>query len=93
MASKAETMKVLADATGLSRRQVETVVDALVTHVGEQVKSGAEVDVYGFGKFTRGNTARRMGRNPRTGKETGVVEPKPRVVFRAHGSFNSKTFG
>jgi DNA-binding protein HU-beta len=65
--NKAEFVEQVAEKTELSRREAEAAVDATLKTIEEQLASGAEISLTGFGKFHVADRSARQGRNPQTG--------------------------
>jgi DNA-binding protein HU-beta len=87
--TKTELIKQVADSTGLSQRDVHSILEALAGPKGAvatTLKKGSKVIISGFGTFhTRKRKARRA-RNPKTG---GAVK----VPKRRYPAFKpAKTF-
>lgn len=78
--NKAEMIKSVAEATGLSKVAVRSVLDALLSAdpkvglVARCLKKGETVTFSGFGSFSTRQAAARMGRNPRTGEKIKVAK-------------------
>jgi DNA-binding protein HU-beta len=53
-------------ATGLTRKQVEQVVNATLATIQRQVQSGQNVTLTGFGSFKLSQRSARRGTNPQT---------------------------
>lgn len=66
--NKAEFVEQVAEKTDLSRRQAELAIDATLKTIEEQLASGSEITLTGFGKFHVADRAARQGRNPQTGQ-------------------------
>jgi DNA-binding protein HU-beta len=67
--------KVAQDAdlgTGDARKAVDAVFDAIAA----ELKSGGDVSVSGFGKFSVSHRAAREGRNPATGATIHIASSK-----------------
>lgn len=79
--TKSQMLGELAGKTGLSKKDVVTVLDALTALAYKEVKKVGEFVVPGFGKFVKVKRAARMGRNPATG-ETIKIAAKTVVKFR-----------
>lgn len=94
-ATKTVMYQNLADETGLTKKQVASVFDALVKFIESQVgkKGPGLVTVPGLLKIKRVNkpaTKARQGRNPQTG-ETITIKAKPaRTVVKAYPLKNLK---
>lgn len=79
--TKSQTLNALAEATGLSKKDVSSVLDELTALAYKEVKSGGEFVVPGFGKLVKAKRKARMGRNPATGEEI-KIPAKTVVKFR-----------
>lgn len=67
--------------TGVSRNQVDGVLNAALEVILEELASGSAVNITGFGKFAVKATAARTGRNPKTGEPITIPAGK-KVVFK-----------
>ena len=74
-------MRELADKTGHSKKDIETLFDTLITMAYKHVKSDGEFVLPGFGKLVKVRRDARMGRNPATGAEI-QIPAKTVVKFR-----------
>lgn len=79
--TKAQMLTTLAEASGLSKKDVSTVLDELTTLAYKEVKKGGEFMLPGFGKLVKANRKARMGRNPATGEQI-KIPAKTVVKFR-----------
>lgn len=80
--TKRELIADLSVSTGHSKKELEKIVDNMVSLITEKVKNGEKVSITSFGTFYLGQIARRRGRDPQTGKEISIPDMKiPR--FRA----------
>ncbi len=79
--TKTQIMRELADKTGLAKKDVEMLMDAIVDMAYKQVKSAGEFTIPGVGKLVKVNRKARMGRNPATGAEI-AIPAKTVVKFR-----------
>jgi DNA-binding protein HU-beta len=77
--TKSQTVAKLADKTGLSKKQVNQVLEELVSLAYKEAKNSFTIP--GLGKLVLVNRAARMGRNPATG-ETIQIPAKRVVKFR-----------
>ena len=73
MTSKSEFVDKVAAESGLSKKDAGAAVDAFITTVESELKSGGEVNFTGFGKFTVAERGAREGRNPRTGETVTIA--------------------
>ena len=66
--NKSEVVSILAqDLDGLSKKDIERVIDAFSNLVGETLGKGEKVVITGLGTFEVRSRVARSGRNPRTG--------------------------
>lgn len=79
---KAELAASVADRAGLTNRQAEAVINALLACVTEALWAGDKIELRGFGSFRIRRRKAREGRNPRTG-EAVRVPCKKVPYFRA----------
>lgn len=79
--SKSQLMAELAEKTGMSRKDVGAVVEALVALAYKHAKADGEVTIPGMGKLVKAHRAARMGRNPATGEQVHIPA-KTVVKFR-----------
>ena len=79
--TKSQTLAALAEKTGLSKKDVATLLEAMTEMAYKEVKSSGEFVVPGIGKLVKVNRKARMGRNPATGEEI-QIPAKTVVKFR-----------
>ena len=80
--NKTELIAEVANKAGLSRKDAEKALGAVVETITEAVVKGDMVQLVGFGSFETKQREARTGRNPKT-KET-IEIPATRVpVFKA----------
>jgi len=77
--TKAQIMATLAEQTGLSKKEVNAVVDCLVAVAYKNAKSGFTVP--GLGKLVVVERKARWGRNPATGEKI-KIKAKKALKFR-----------
>jgi DNA-binding protein HU-beta len=78
--------------TGIDKRQVEPVVNAVLDVVRDAVASGERVTLAGFGSFERQRRSARVGRNPHTG-EAVKIPATSKPVFRPGNVFRQAVAG
>lgn len=66
--NKSELVHAIASKTSISKKDADSVLNALVDAVVEAVSSGDKVTLVGFGTFESRQRQARDGRNPSTGK-------------------------
>jgi len=88
--TKAELVGKVADAAeGVSKKQVEELIDATFDAIAAAVKKEKRFAVPGFGTFTVRNRAARTGRNPQTGATIKIKASKT-VGFKPAPSLKEK---
>jgi DNA-binding protein HU-beta len=76
--TKSELLGMLANETGLKKKEVENVLQALRNTVYKTLKKEAKIKLDGLGVFQVKDRKARMARNPRTGEMVKV--PAKKVV-------------
>jgi len=79
--SKSQMLGALAEATGLSKKDVGALMEKLVEMAYKEVKNSGEFVVPGIGKLVKVKRKARMGRNPATGEQI-QIPAKTVVKFR-----------
>lgn len=79
--TKAQLMGTLAEKTGIAKKDVVSLMDALVDMAYNEVKRGGVFVLPGFGKLVKVNRKARMGVNPATGAKI-QIPAKTVVKFR-----------
>ena len=74
--TKNELAEQVAQRTGLAASQARQVVEATIEAVSNELASGGEVALAGFGKFSVSHRAARQGRNPSTGATIQIPASK-----------------
>lgn len=76
--NKSEFIDKVAEKAEMSRaaaaRAVDAIFDTASGAVSEAVHQAGELNIPGFGKFSKKTRAARKGRNPRTGEEIDIPE-------------------
>lgn len=73
---KADFVASVAEKTGMSKKDSEEALKAVLDTLQEQVGAGKRVNLPGFGTFTLRERAARKGRNPRTGEDLQIAASK-----------------
>ena len=79
--TKSQMLQAMAEKTGHSKKEMTTVMDALVDLAYGEVKKNGEFTIPGVGKLVKQHRKARMGRNPATGQEI-QIPAKTVVKFR-----------
>ena len=74
--TKSDFVDQVAQASGLSKKDAGTAVDAVLGSIEKALSSGDEVSFTGFGKFHVAQRGAREGRNPRTGESMTIAASK-----------------
>ena len=74
--NKSELVDAVATTSGLNKADAGAAVEAVFATITDQMKSGGEVNVAGFGKFGVTERAAREGRNPLTGEKIQIKASK-----------------
>ena len=80
--NKVELIAAVAAKAGLSKKDAEKAVAAVVASVEEALVKGDKVQLIGFGTFEVRERAARTGRNPQTKEEITIAASK-QPVFKA----------
>ena len=80
--TKAALADMLYDNIGLNKREAKDMVDALFDLITEQLVSGEDVKITGFGNFQIRSKSPRPGRNHRTGEDVPIAAKRV-VTFHA----------
>ena len=74
--NKTELCAAVAAKTGMTRKDAEAAVSAVVDVIGETLKDGEKVAIVGFGTFEVKDRPARKARNPRIGEEIEIAASK-----------------
>jgi Bacterial nucleoid DNA-binding protein len=80
--NKSELITAAAEAAGLSKKDTETALTAILDTIAGTLKKGDKVQLVGFGSFEVKERAARIGRNPKT-KEQIKIPASVVPVFKA----------
>ncbi len=84
--TKADIVDRIASATGLTKLETDTVVNAFMLTIIDALKENKAIELRGFGSFRVEKRAPRVARNPRTNQVVPVPE-RYVPVFRVSDSF------
>ena len=79
--NKTELTTAMAEASGLTKKDCDTALNAFVDTLQTALKSGDKVQLLGFGTFEVKERAARIGRNPKT-KEAIEIPASKAPVFK-----------
>lgn len=80
--NKTELIAVVAEKSGITKKDAERVVSATFETITAQLKAGEKVQISGFGIFEVKEREARVGRNPRT-KESIQIPASKAPAFKA----------
>ncbi len=72
--TKADLVEEVANATGLTKRDVGVVVDLVLETISKALSDQEHIELRGFGSFKVKTRKARIARNPRTGERVNVPE-------------------
>jgi DNA-binding protein HU-beta len=84
--NKGELVDIIAEKSGLTKKDADTVLTATLDTIVETVTSGDKVSLVGFGSFEKRERKEREGRNPKTG-ETMTIAATTVPAFSAGKAF------
>ena len=64
--TKSDIIKEVAEGTGLTKVEIEAVLEGVILSISDSLKRGERVDIRGFGSFIVKQRAARDARNPAT---------------------------
>ena len=80
--NKTELIAAVAEKTGLSKKDSDAAVNAVLCAITDALKADEKVQLVGFGSFETKKRAARTGINPRT-KETIQIAATTAPAFKA----------
>lgn len=80
--NKQDLVAAVADASGLSKNDASSAVEAVFTTISDALKKGDDVRLVGFGTFAVSQRKASTGRNPRTG-EAMTIPASTQPKFKA----------
>ena len=86
--NKTELINAVAEKTGLSKKDSDKAVNAVIDAIVEAVAREEKVQIVGFGTFEVRVRSARKGRNPRTKEEIDIPESRL-PVFKAGQPFKN----
>jgi DNA-binding protein HU-beta len=90
--NKRDLIDAVAAETGSSKAAAADTLDALIGAITTAVTQGETVQLIGFGSFSTGQRAARVGRNPSTGEAIQIAAAKT-VKFTAGKAFKDALNG
>jgi len=90
--TKAQLVATLAESGGVSRKQMDDLLNQMIDTVVKAVKKGESVKIPGLGIFRLRRMKARMGRNPQTG-EAIKIPARKKVGFSVAKTFKETVLG
>ena len=84
--NKTELIAAVAEKTGLSKKDADKAVNAVIDSIVETVANEETVQIVGFGTFEVRNRSERKGRDPRT-NETITIPASKVPAFKVGKAF------
>ncbi len=66
--TKSQIVSKISDATGISKKETEIVVEGFIGVIIDCLKSNENIEIRGFGTFKNKEREARIARNPKTGE-------------------------
>ncbi len=79
--TRAHLAETIYTQVGLSRNESADLLETVLERLATSLAAGQSVKISGFGTFSVRQKGRRVGRNPKTGKEVPIL-PRRVLVFR-----------
>ncbi|MDZ4877098.1 MAG: DNA-binding protein HU [Chroococcidiopsis cubana SAG 39.79] len=70
--NKAELVDVIASKTNVTKKEADTILNAITETIVEVVSGGDKISLVGFGSFERRERQAKEGRNPKTGEKMQI---------------------
>ena len=86
--NRTELAQHVASRAGIDSGQAKKAVDAVIETISDELSSGNEVSLSGFGKFSVADRAARQGVNPATGEKIQIAASKAAKFSPASGLKN-----
>ena len=80
--NKAQLINEVAAKCGLTKKDVDAVINSTFDAIVDALKAGDKVQIVGFGRFEVRERPARMGRNPMTGAAIEIAATKS-ATFKA----------
>ncbi len=90
--NKGELIDKMHEASGLSKSDAESALNAFIEVIQQAVTAGDKVTLPGFGAFSQSARSERQARNPRTG-ETMTVPATKVAKFSVGAKFKERVAG
>ncbi len=75
--TKAQIVAKISDATGISKKEVELIIEGFIGIIIDCLKNDDSIEIRGFGTFKNKKREARKARNPKTGE---TIDLKKRYI-------------
>jgi DNA-binding protein HU-beta len=79
--NKGDLVNKIAEGAKITKAQAADALDAVISGISDELKSGGKVTLIGFGTFSVSTREARTGRNPSTGASI-TIAAKKQVKFK-----------
>ena len=90
--TKSQLLEKVANSSGLTKKDADAAIQALVGTIVGSVRKGDPVKIPGLGTWKKVKTKARMGRNPQTG-EPIKIPARTKARFTVAKSFKEQVLG
>jgi integration host factor subunit alpha len=90
--TKADIVETISKENGYTKNKSFEIVETLLEIIKDDLESGEDVLISGFGKFRVKEKRERRGRNPATGEDM-MLAPRKVVTFRCSQQLRDKING
>ena len=90
--TRADLAEAVYQEVGLSRSESASLVDSILSEIGDSLIADGVVKISSFGTFSVRRKGRRIGRNPKTGVEV-EIEPRQVMVFKPSNVLKARING
>lgn len=80
--TKADIVEYLFNEVGFNKTEARAFVNSFFRQIKDNLATGHNVKISGFGHFITRDKSARVGRNPKTGEEV-IISPRRVACFRA----------
>ena len=80
--NKTQLIAAMSEKTGTTKKAADTLLNAFLDVVTEELKNGGSIQLVGFGSFSVKTRAARKGHNPQTKEEIKISACKS-IAFKA----------
>lgn len=87
--TRSQLIKCLMEKLSLSSSQSGALLEATLDEIANTLSAQESVKITGFGSFIPHRKRKRIGRNPRTKKET-LISPRSVILFKPSGHLRKK---